>query len=227
MLTPFGSQIWLTDGPQADVAGFRYPTRAAIIRLNNGDLFVWSPVALAADLKAAVDALGPVRYIVPPNSLHHLHVADWQAAYPQAATYAPPGLRRKRPDLAFQKDLAETPDPAWAMDLDQALVGGNAITAETVFFHRGSGTAIFTDLIQQFPPGWFTGWRALVARLDHMTDPEPAVPQKFRLAFTDRRQARAALNAILAWPTEKVLMAHGEPVMQDGRAFIARAFRWL
>jgi hypothetical protein len=227
MLTRFGSQIWLTDGPQADVAGFRYPTRAAVMRLLNGDLFVWSPIALTASLKAAVDKLGPLRHIVAPNSLHHLHIADWQAAYPLAATYAPPGLRQKRPDLVFQADLTDTPDPAWAADLDQVLFKGNVITTETVFFHRGSGTAMFTDLIQHFPPGWFTGWRALVARLDHMTGPEPAVPRKFRLAFSRRREARAALQAILAWPTEKVLMAHGQPVMQDGRAFIARAFKWL
>lgn len=227
MLAPFGPEIWLTDGPEADVAGFRYPTRAALIRLESGDLLVWSPVALTAGLKTAVDDLGPLRHIVPPNSLHHLYIADWQAAYPQATTYAPPGLRQKRPDLAFQADLTGTPDPAWATDLDQVMFGGNVITTEMVFFHRRSGTAIFTDFIQHFPRDWFTGWRRVVAHLDRMTGPEPAVPQKVRVTFTGRRKAREALRSILAWPTEKVLMAHGEPVMQDGRAFIARAFGWL
>jgi hypothetical protein len=227
MLTPFGPEIWLTDGPEVDVAGFRYPTRAAIIRLNSGDLFVWSPVALTPPLQAAVDALGPVRHIVPPNSLHHLHLASWCDAYPEATTYAPPGLRQKRPDLTFQSDLGETPDTGWSGEIDQVVIGGNVITTEVVFFHRASGTAIFTDFIQHFPRGWFTGWRGLVAKLDRMTGPEPAVPQKVRITFTDRRKARAALRAILAWPTEKVLMAHGGPVLQDGASFIARAFKWL
>ena len=104
---------------------------------------------------------------------------------------------------------------------------GNRITTEVVFFHRPSGAVLFTDLIQQFPPGWFRGWRALVARLDLMTQAEPAVPRKFRLAFNDRRAALAALARILDWPAEKVVMAHGAPVQQDGRAFIARAFGWL
>ena len=35
---------------------------------------------------------------------------------------------------------------------------------------------LFTDLIQLFPPGWFGGWREIVARLDLMTESEPAVP---------------------------------------------------
>ena len=46
---------------------------------------------------------------------------------------------------------------------------GNAITTEAVFFHRKSGVALFCDLLQHFPPGWFTGWRAVIAKLDGMT----------------------------------------------------------
>ena len=107
------------------------------------------------------------------------------------------------------------------------MVRGNAITAEVVFLHHRSGTVIFTDLLQQFPPGWFRGWRGLIARLDLMTQPEAEVPRKFRTAFLNRRAARAALRRILAWPAENVLMAHAPPVLGDGRAFLARRFRWL
>ncbi|MBL8592367.1 MAG: hypothetical protein JNK01_06750, partial [Devosia sp.] len=103
----------------------------------------------------------------------------------------------------------------------------NRITTEAVAFHRPSGTVIFTDLLQQFPPGWFRGWRALVARLDLMVNNEPSVPRKFRVAFTDKRAARAALRRILAWRADKVLMAHGTPVTGDGHAFLRRAFGWL
>jgi len=60
-----------------------------------------------------------------------------------------------------------------------------------------------------------------------MVGAEPSVPRKFRAAFVDRQVARAALRRILEWPAGQVLMAHGVPVEQDGRAFIARAFRWL
>jgi hypothetical protein len=40
---------------------------------------------------------------------------------------------------------------------------GNLITTEVVFFHVKSGTVLFTDLLQQFPAGSFSGWRAFVA----------------------------------------------------------------
>lgn len=227
MLQPFADDLWIADGPIADVAGFRYPTRMAVIRLAGGGLFVWSPVAPDDALRAAVNALGPVRHVVAPNALHHLHLDAWRQAYPQAGFAAPPGLRKKRPDLRFDDDLADGSAHEWSGEIDHVLVRGNLITTEVVFFHRASRTALFTDLIQQFSPGWFTGWRALVARLDLMTAVQPEVPRKFRNAFVGRRAAREAIRRILDWPTEKVLMAHAPPVEADGQAFIRRSFRWL
>ncbi len=228
VLAPFGDGIWTANGPEVTGAlGFHFPTRMAIIRLSSGSLFVWSPTALTDDVRAGVDALGAVRHIIAPNSLHHTFLADWKRAYPGAAVHAAPGLRSVRKDITFDADLGDEPAADWAADIDQVVVRGNRITTEVVFFHRPSRTAVFTDLIQQFPTGWFKGWRAIVAKLDLMTGPEPQVPRKFRTAFSDKRAARAALQRILAWPTEKVLMAHGTPVTSNGAAFLTRAFAWL
>lgn len=228
MLKEFGPNIWIAEGPTVTAAaGFHYPTRMAVIKLANGDLVLWSPTALTHDLGAAVEALGAVRYLVPPNSLHHTFLGDWRRAYPDAQVYAPPGLREKRKDIRFDADFSDEPITAWTEEIDHAIMWGNRIMTEVVFFHRQSGTAIFADLIQQFPRGWFRGWRALVARLDLMTAAEPAAPRKFRVAFTDRRAAREPLRRILDWPTEKVIMAHGPPITGDGKAFLRRAFRWL
>lgn len=227
MLEAFGEEIWLSDGPTTSVAGFSYPTRMAVIRLGGGRLLIWSPVAISDVVRGAVDALGSVQYLIAPNSLHHLFLEDWRRAYPEALLFAAPGLRRRRADLTFDGDLGDAPEPPWAEELDQVQVRGNAITTEVVFFHRKSGTVLFTDLIQHFDRTAFRGWRAVVARLDLMTAAEPQVPRKFRVAFVDRDAARAALNRILAWPTDRVVMAHAETVREDGRAFIARTFRWL
>lgn len=226
-LQKFDDEIWVAPGPIVSSFGFRYPTRMIAIRLADGGLFLWSPVAMSPDLRKAIDALGPVRFIVAPNSLHHVYVLEWRTAYPSAVLYAAPGLRERRTDIDFDADLGEETPLAWAGQIDQALVHGNRITTEVVFFHRKSGVVLFVDLIQHFPKGWFKGWRAAIARLDGMTGSEPQVPQKFRLAFTDRIAARASLERILCWPAEKVIMAHGEPVRAGGREFVQRAFRWL
>lgn len=228
MLEEFGEGIWLANGPEVVAAmGFRYPTRMAIIRLTDGSLWVWSPVAITPELKEEIDALGPVRFLIAPNHLHHVSIGDWAAAYPAAEVWAAPGLADKRPDLTISGTLGDTPDPSWAEVLDQVVMAGNRITTEVVFYHKPSRTVLFTDLLQQLPVGWFKGWRALVARMDGLVGLEPAVPKKFRVAFTDRDAARAAIRQVLSWPARAVVIAHGAPVTTDGQAFLKRAFGWI
>jgi hypothetical protein len=228
MLQLLDDNIWTAAGPQVRVLGFAYPTQTAVMRLKDGGLFIWSPTQLTPDLRAAVDALGPVRHLVSPTALHNLFLSQWQAAYPDALLYAPPGLRQRRPDLAFDADLEDgaTGHP-WADEIDQVHFAGNQIAVEVVVFHRASRTVLFADLIQQLDPATLSGWRALIARLDLMSGPAPQTPRKFRLAFTDRKAARAALARITAWPARRVLMAHAPPVMEDGQAFLTRTFAWL
>ncbi|MEO3387807.1 DUF4336 domain-containing protein [Mesorhizobium sp. CAU 1741] len=227
MLQRFGDEIWIADGPNVMSMGFRYPSRMTIIRLDDGTLFVWSPVAMNATLKAEVEALGTVKHVVAPNSLHHVFLGEWASAFPDAHLYAAPQLRSKCPEIKFDHDLGDVAPDAWVREIDQVAVPGNAITTEVVFFHKKSATVLFTDLIQQFPEDWFSGWRRFVAKWDLMVSREATVPRKFRIAFTDRKLACAALRRILEWPADKVLMAHGAPVMTDGRNQIARAFAWL
>lgn len=227
LLEPFGAEIWIAPGAEVESLGFRYPTRMAVIRLTDGGLFIWSPVSLSPELRAAVDALGEVRFLVTPTALHYLALPEWKAAYPGAALYGAPGSRARAKQVAFDADLGEDVPPGWAGQIDQAAMRGNRIATEIVFFHRASATLLFADLLQNFPPGWFSGWRALIARMDGMIGPAPRVPQKFRVAFSDRRAARACLEKISAWPAERILMAHGDPVRADARPFLAGAFAWL
>jgi Domain of unknown function (DUF4336) len=227
MLEQFGADIWISDGGNVQAFGFHYPTRMAVLRLVNGDLFIWSPTPISDGLKAEVDRLGPVRHIVAPNSLHHLSLLDWRGAYPNAKLYAPPKLRDKRTDIEFDDDLGDAPSVDWAGEIEQVVVQGNLITTEVVFFHVKSGTVLFTDLIQQFPDDWFSGWRRFIAKLDLMVGSEPSVPRKFRVAFTDRKAARASIGRVLAWPAKQVLLAHGAPVVKDAKGYLVRTFRWL
>jgi len=228
MLQEFGQNLWIADGAEpVPVAGFRYPLRMAVARLPGGGLWLWSPVQATGALMAEVAAFGPVTDIVAPNGLHHLFLAEWQAAFPEARLHAAPGLARKRPDLRIDRGLGHGPDPDWGGAIDQQPIRGCRITTEVLFFHAASATVLVTDLIQSFPAGWFTGWRAWVARADLMTAPAPTVPRKFRLAFTDRTAARRDIARALSWPAERLVMAHGAPVERGGQRVLANAFGWL
>jgi hypothetical protein len=226
-LVQFGPEIWIAEGPVTSFHGFPYPTRMVVIRLSDGSLFVWSPVALSDSLGASVNTLGPVRHLVSPNALHHLFLGEWKAAYPAARLYASPQLRRKRQDLSFDAELSDAPEPGWAADIEQVVLQGSFALTEVVFFHRGTHTALFADLIQNFPRDWFKGWRGFLARHGGIVAPNPGAPGDWRASFLNRRAARVSLEKILAWPIERVLIAHGDLPTGDGAAFVRRAFTWL
>ena len=227
MLEAVDRDLWVADGPAVPFFGFPYPTRAALVRLRDGALWVWSPIRLDQQLARAVDGLGPVHHLVAPNKLHHLFLGEWQARWPAARLWAPPGLRPRRPDLQFDGDLGDAPDPAWAEDIDQVVFRGSVAMEEVVFLHRGSRTALVADLIQRFDPSAVRGWRGRVMRLDGLVGDDGSTPREWRLTFWRRGPARRAKARVLAWDPQRVIVAHGDWARSRGREVIERGLRWL
>jgi hypothetical protein len=227
MLAEIDRDIWIADGPSVPFFGIPYPTRMTVVRLSDGSLWVCSPIRLDETLQAAVAGLGPVRYLVSPNKIHHLFMGDWARAWPEAKLYASPGLARRRRDLSFSAELMDAPDPAWAADIGQVIFHGSFAMEEVVFFHRSSRTAIFTDLVQRFDPASLRGWRRLIMTLDGMVGPNGGAPREWRLSFWKRAAARRAKQTVLGWNPQRVIIAHGEWIRDDGRAALERALAWM
>lgn len=228
MLQSLGEGLWTLDGPPIrGPAGFMFPTRMCLARMPDGGIWVHSPVALSDTVRREVGSLGPIRHLVAPNDLHHLHLPIWCAAHPDAQVYAAPGVPAKSPFAGQDTPLGDSPPASWDGVFDQVMFSGNLITTEIVFLHRPTGTAIFTDLLQQMPSDWYSGWRGTVARLDLMTGDAPEVPRKYRLAFRDRPALHAALARIQAWPIKRLVMAHGPVIETDAGRVVEQAFSWV
>jgi len=235
-LKPVADQVWIVDGPLIDFQylGLRipFPTRMTILRLADGSLWIHSPTGLAPTVQRQVDALGPVRHLIAPNTIHYAWIPDWKSAYPAAATHAAPGVcaRARRMGIAIDidRELGDAPDPDWAGQIDQVLVHG-AVLSEVVFFHRRSRTLILTDLIENFEPHRLRSrWWRLLVRLSGAMDPDGKAPIDMRLTFLGHRKAlRAAVRRMIAWHPDRVILAHGRWYDRDGAAELARAFRWL
>jgi hypothetical protein len=222
--------LWLAEGEAVSFYGLPYPTRSVIIRLANGNLWVWSPIRLTVGLRSEVDTLGSVRHLVSPNKLHHLYLQEWKAAYPNAKLWGPQTTIKKRPDLKFQEALGDIPPPEWGAEIDQAWFRGSFAMDEIIFFHRPSATTIVADLIQTFSDHFLREhwgrWRFL-ASLDGITEEKASAPLEWRFSFIHRAQARRARGKALSWNCQRVIVAHGEWCHANGKAFLANSFRWL
>lgn len=230
MLDQRHDALWVAEGEIVSFFGAPYPTRSAIVRLENGDLWVWSPVKLTADLRAEVASLGRVRHLVSPNKLHHLYLEAWKAAFPEALLWGPQSTIHKCRALEFQAPLQDEPPAAWRPDLDQAWFRGSFAMDEIVFLHRPSSTAMVADLVQTFSDAFLRkhwGWLGFVARLDGLTEDKASAPREWRLSFTDRAPARRARDKLLNWGCPNLIVAHGVLPGPIDPGYLARSFRWL
>jgi len=195
-----------------------------IVRLREGALFVHSPLPLGAELKAEVDALGPVMAVVAPSLFHHLSVNDWREAYPEAVFGCCPGLERKRSDFSWDRVLSDRPEPEWEADLDQVFFAARTMENEVVFFHRKTRTMVCADVIFNLSehPNWLTRVAALL-----LWNRKPGATWLEHLMIRDRASAREQVGRMLAWKPERILLAHGKWIESDGEAVLRQAYAWL
>jgi hypothetical protein len=232
-LKPVCAGVWIVDGPLIRF-GMPWPklpftTRMTIVRTGGGDLFVHSPTPVPPELRAEVEAIGRPRWIVGPNRIHHWWIPDWKHAFPEAEVWLAPGIVEAsgRIDFPFRRLEAETAYP-WGNEMTTLPVGSRYMT-EFVFFHRPSATLILTDLIENFEPtklgSFMMRW---LTRLGGVQDPHGSMPRDMRLTFARRRpELRKAVETMIGWDPERIILAHGRWYDRDGTAELRRAFRWL
>jgi hypothetical protein len=226
MLQPIGEEIWIADGPIVHAYGLPFPTRMAIVRLGDGRLWLWSPVRLDRELRREITGLGPPTFAVTPNKLHHLALRQWVDEFPALSLYAPPGLARKRRDLRISAELEDTPPAAWRGEIDQVRIEGSVFMTEVLFFHRRSRTCLVGDLVQHHSDDGKT-WKRWLIKIGGVGGPEAGTPRDARLTFWHRRRARACVERALAWEPQRLVMAHGQCVLEDGTAVLRRSMSWL
>lgn len=223
VLLPFvADRLWTCWRPLR-FYGIAMGTRMTVCRFALGALWVHSPVALDAELLGALAALGPVRWVVAPNRLHHLYLADFARAFPEAALYASPLLPAKRPDLRFAGVLGDAPEPAWSGELEQARVTGQRLLDEVVFYDRAARTLLLTDLCEEGHPGWPVPSR-LAARIGGIWE-RHAPPRDMRWLLRRKpAETRRLAARILAWDFDRLIVAHGRLVESGAKELFRRAF---
>lgn len=230
-LEQLGPELWIADGGIVSFFGFDYPTRTAVVRLDDGGLWIWSPIEPTAELVEEVRALGPVRHLVSPNKLHHLFLAAWREKFPEAKLWGTAQTVARFPAFDWGGTLTDDPPPEWAGQIDQYDLANSRFLEEAMFFHRKSRTAIIGDLSQPFSEHFlrkhWPWWLRWIATSVGMVEGRGYAPIEVRSTFRRRGAARAKLRGLIEEGPERVVVAHGEIVRSDGAAYLRRAFSWL
>jgi uncharacterized protein DUF4336 len=233
---PLGPDIGTVDGPPEylTMAGVKLPlpftTRMSVVRLSNRDIFLHSPIAFDAALAGQLQSMGTIRHLVSPNQFHYAHIGEWSREFPDAVTWASPGARRRararKIEVQFKGDLGPDAPVEWRDEIDQTVIPGG-IFGEIVFFHKLSKTLILADTILNLEldklrqPWRFATW------LTGMYYPNGQIFFGMRLPLLlQAKRTRAAVERILSWRPERIILSHGRCFEANGSAVLRRVFAW-
>ncbi|TVQ94667.1 MAG: DUF4336 domain-containing protein [Deltaproteobacteria bacterium] len=225
-LSPIVSdQIWELGHEIRMLPGVFLPARMLVVRLEGSDLALWSPVPFDDEIAARIDALGQVTTLIAPNDLHHLYLRPAMERYPQAETWAAPGLPAKRPELGLERTLGPGAEVPFAKVLAPIFLHGSPKSQETAFLHRPTRTLILTDAL--FNLRRVRGFLSpLMFRLTGSIG-APVQSRLWRSTVQDKGAMGRSIAALLEEDFERIVMAHGEVVPSDGPAVLRSAASWL
>lgn len=224
MLIDHGGGVW-TAGSDMRFPGLVWlPLRMTVIRMSTGELWVCSPIALDPALADEVAALGPVRWLVGPNLLHHLHLRAWSERFPEAELWGSPGLADKRKNLRFTGTCGGETDP-WRAEIESIAIQGSPKIGEVVFFHRASHTLVVADLLfnilvtRGFGTPWLLRMMGTYRRF--------AQSRVWRFSVGDRSALAHSGRKVAALPAKRVVVAHGEVITALAPGALEHALAWM
>ncbi|PSB29158.1 DUF4336 domain-containing protein [Chlorogloea sp. CCALA 695] len=221
MLKEIDKDIWVADAP-FKYLGLSVGTRMTVVRLANGELAVISPIQIDNATSLELDKLGTVSHIIAPNLYHYLFASDFKTLYPKALFWATPALKVKKPELPIDRIINSDTD-SFLKELQYVLFdelktidfNGFNLLNEWVFFHPKSRTLILTDAAFNFNDSYplITQFAARV--IGAYNNFSPSLLEKF--ATTKKGKVKLAVQKILDWDFERVIMAHGSIIESEGK----------
>lgn len=224
-LLPIAHELWGATYDLMMSGIVHFPGRMTVARLDDGSLWLCSPIPIDDALAAELAALGPVAHIVAPNRLHHLHLPGAIERFPAAKVWAAPGLPEKRGDIAFHGVLDPAASPPWGDEIPHVFLEGSPWMNEVVFLHRASRSLVLTDLVFNLHEvrGWFTRLVLRMVRAYRRVGQSRLV----RITTRDRDAFARTLRQMLAWDIDRIVVAHGEIVADDPKGTLQRALSWV
>jgi hypothetical protein len=221
MLRAIATDLWVAEQP-LKYFGLEVGTRMTVIRLDQGKLVIIAPIQLQDEMVDQLNQLGNVNDIVAPNLYHHLFLDQFKQRYSNATLWATSGLQDKRPDLLIDQILSNHTiqsfnglEAAQAAGFNTFDIKGYMPLNEWVFFHAKSRTLIITDLAFHFDRQSSPSAQLISRIFGGYHQLRPSLLEK--VATQDKEQVRQSLQTILAWNFERVIMAHGSIIEQDGK----------
>jgi len=129
--------------------------------------------------------------------------------------------------MPFAELLDDLAPSLWTNEVDQVHVPRIGLFLdEIVFYHRRSRSLIVAELLFNLSEkdAWITRSMGSLV-IGHF--PGCRFARLNRPAVTDRRRMLTAVERILDWDFDQIIVGHGAVVENNGKEVFRTAFRWL
>ncbi|KIY71384.1 hypothetical protein CYLTODRAFT_369527, partial [Cylindrobasidium torrendii FP15055 ss-10] len=224
--------VWTFSKPFARFGTFPIGGRSTAIKLKKGGVWVLASTPLDVETRAKIDELGPVKYIVSPDSEHHLFLTEFKKAYPDAKLFAPAAALENHPNKELEADGVWGKDPAGTQygfedDIQHCYFSG-FINKDVAFLHTPSKTLIEADLLFNLPPteqyskSKDSGKVPLIGGLGPESWLHSVVSS---LTGRDKEAMKRDATTVSNWDFDRIIPCHGDVVETGGKEAWRAAFR--
>lgn len=224
--------------------------RGTLVKLQTGNVAVFSPVALTPAVKDKVSALGQIKYLVATDIEHHIFLSTWAKEYPQAEVIGMEGLPEKREGDEATKGLKFAHvfsasnkldfkiSPEFDAEFSYEYFDSHS-NKELVFLHKPTRTLIEADLLfnlpatEQMSKSGIDPSSGFLTKLfgGLMNTRGDMIWQKrflwYAAAGKDRSGFTASANRIKAWDYDRIIPCHGDVIETGGKAIMNKATAWF
>ncbi|KAI0264761.1 hypothetical protein BC834DRAFT_826091, partial [Gloeopeniophorella convolvens] len=221
---------------------FRIGGRSTAIKLKSGDVWVLASTPLTDDTKAAIDRLGPVKYVVGADSVHHLFLAEFHRAYPEARLLSvEEAVEKKRHENlkwhGYWSDSDQEPSFGFEDEIKSWPVHGllsyfsGFKNKDVAFFHSASKTLVTADLIfnlpatEQYSQSWFGSSLPLLGKFQGLS-PYAMSHQHFAKHLgIDAEAMRRDAKTVASWDFHRIIPCHGDVIEDNGNRAWRAAYK--
>ncbi|KIY72993.1 hypothetical protein CYLTODRAFT_417504 [Cylindrobasidium torrendii FP15055 ss-10] len=206
--------------------------RSTAIKLEKGGVWVLASTALNTETRTKIDELGPVKFIVSPNSGHHLFLTEFQQAYPEAKVFATAGALEKHPNKELKAAGVWGKDPSGTQygfeDEIQHCYFPAFPAKDVVFLHTPSKTLLEADLLfnlpatEQYSKVQDQGETPLVGNELCSSWLQSILSS---LAGQDKEEMTRDAQTVNGWDFDRIVPCHGDVLETGGKKAWADGFK--
>ena len=213
--------IFLQQHP-LNLLGCRMGRAVTIIRLASGKLLIHSTADFSVQDLDDIRGLGEPGWLLEATNFHDTLASQGRAALPDIPYLVPPGF--KNAESLGARPISSAADQ-WAGEIEVIELGGMPAIREHVLFHRPSKTLIVADLIFNLDPS-AGAWTRIFLRATAGLKNFPGTSRLFRLWIKDRAAFNESIDRITHLEFERVIVAHGEPIVTNAKQRFLDALKW-